>query len=54
VHLARDQSWLRDPAGEQVAAPPELRRRLTREPSNEAFIENVVDLMPTGIAAEHA
>ncbi len=39
---------------ETLVGPLYLRLLLTREPLNEAIIENVVDLMLTGIAAEHA
>ena len=39
---------------ETLVGPLYLRLLLTREPLNETIIENVVDLMLTGIAAEHA
>ncbi len=39
---------------ETLVGPLYLRLLLTREPLNEAIIENVVDLMLTGIAAERA
>ena len=39
---------------ETLVGPLYLRLLLTREPLNEAIIENVVDLMLAGIAAEHA
>jgi AcrR family transcriptional regulator len=39
---------------ETLVGPLYLRLLLTREPLNEAIIENIVDLMLTGIAAEHA
>ena len=38
---------------ETLVGPLYLRLLLTREPLNETIIENVVDLMLTGIAAEH-
>jgi AcrR family transcriptional regulator len=39
---------------ETLVGPLYLRLLLTREPLNEAIIENVVDLILTGIAAERA
>ena len=39
---------------ETLVGPLYLRLLLTREPLNETIIENVVDLMLTGIAAERA
>jgi AcrR family transcriptional regulator len=39
---------------ETLVGPLYLRLLLTKEPLNEAIIENVVDLMLTGIAAERA
>ncbi len=39
---------------ETLVGPLYLRLLLTGEPLNEAIIENVVDMMLTGIAAEHA
>jgi AcrR family transcriptional regulator len=58
----RDRFWtdrftrgsvILDRALETLVGPLYLRLLLTREPLNETIIENVVDLMLTGIAAEH-